>query len=76
MHRHFSRTILWITGMRDNDCRERLTEALDAVRGVIDVDVALMRGQATVTHEPTCTPLDLLRAVGAAGYAATLAEHA
>src|SRR5262249_12564937 len=67
-----TRTVLTIMGMRDNACRERIAEVLEAVPGVRDVDVNLHRARATVLHEPPCTLEALLGAVVRAGYGASL----
>lgn len=67
-----ARTVLLISGMRDNTCRERIAEALGRVEGVLDVGVSMVRGRAVVAHDAPCSPQELVRAVEAAGYGATL----
>lgn len=66
------RTVLAISGMRDNDCRERVCRALGRVNGVKDVSVSLIRARAVVEHHQPCDPAELVRAVTGAGYGATL----
>lgn len=61
-----------ITGMRDNACRERITEAIASIAGVKDVDVNLYRCRATIVHESQCVATELIRTVEKAGYAAEL----
>ena len=67
-----TRTALAIMGMRDNACRERIAEVLEAVPGVRDVDVNLHRARATIVHERSSTLDALLGAVVRAGYGASL----
>ncbi len=67
-----SRTVLVILGMRDNSCRERVSEVLGQVKGVRHVTVSLIRARAVVEHEPPCEAPELLRAVVNAGYGAEL----
>jgi cation transport ATPase len=64
--------VLLIMGMRDNACRERIAAALEAVAGVVDVDVNLHRARAAIVHEAHCAPAELVRSVIQAGYAVTL----
>ncbi len=65
-------TVLAISGMRDNACRERVAEALARVDGAVDVSVSLIRARAIVVHGAACPPDALVRAVGDAGYHAAL----
>lgn len=67
-------TVLMITGMRDNACRETIVEAIESITGVKDVDVNLYRSRATIVHEPPCVAAELVRTVERAGYAAELAR--
>jgi copper chaperone CopZ len=67
-------TLLAISGMRDNDCRERLLDAIRRVDGVTDVRLSLIRGRAEITHDSTCDPAALIQAVVRAGYAAQHVE--
>lgn len=67
-----TRIELLLTGMRSNSCREAIAEALKRVNGVRDVAVSLMRARAVVLCEPTCRTVELIKAVKAAGYGATL----
>lgn len=67
-----SQTSILIGGMRDNRCRERLTEALERVIGVRHAEVSLYRGRAIVSHDARCTLSSLLRAIEEAGYSAKL----
>ncbi len=71
-----TRTLLLITGMKDNACRERVAGALERVRGVREVVVNLFRASASIHHEPSCAAGNLVRAVTEAGYGATLAGRA
>ncbi|MCC6320922.1 MAG: cation transporter [Phycisphaerales bacterium] len=71
-HAPVRRTILIITGLRDNASRERVSDHLIRVRGVRDVSVSLMRGQAVVEHAPDCPLQDLIAAVAAAGFVAAI----
>jgi copper chaperone CopZ len=66
------KTMLKILGMRCNSCREELVHALSAVMGVRDVEVSLIRAEATVLHAGNCTDEMLLQAVHGAGYSATI----
>ena len=61
------RTLLLISGMRSNQCRELVALALWRIVGVTDVQVNLFRAQAMVTHEPSCTITELMNAVSATG---------
>ncbi len=65
-------TVLWIAGMRGTSCREQIATALGAVEGVRTVHVDLWRAQATIVHELSCEPAELVRAVLRAGYGASL----
>lgn len=69
-----TRTVLVIMGMRDNDCRERIAEALGAISGVRDVNVNLHRARAEITHLADCRQADLVWAVVQCGYGAALAN--
>ncbi len=60
-----------IVGMRGNDCRERIAEVLQAVPGVMEVDVNLLRARAIIVHDPKCDPETLARAITNAGYLAS-----
>jgi copper chaperone CopZ len=66
------KTLLNILGMRSNSCREELVRALSAVAGVRDVNVSLIRAEATVTHDADCTDEMLVQAVRRAGYNAAV----
>jgi copper chaperone CopZ len=70
------RTMLLITGMRDNACRERVTAALEAVPGVREVDVNLYRARATIAHARECSINECIRAVVQAGYTAAISVAA
>jgi len=67
-----ARTVLVIIGMRNNACRDRVAQALAAVKGVKDVSVSLMRAKAAVTYDDACEPAGLVWAVVNAGYGAAL----
>jgi copper chaperone CopZ len=72
--RGITRIVLLIMGMRDNACREQIAEALGRVRGVVDVNVSLMRARAVVAFSPPCSEADLIRAVVRAGFGATVSR--
>jgi copper chaperone CopZ len=63
LERLLTKTVILVTGMRDNCVREKITEALEEVDGVVQADVNLFRAQAVVLHRPPCAPVDLVRAV-------------
>jgi copper chaperone CopZ len=67
-----TRCVLLVIGMRNNECRERICNALRQVQGVKDVNVSLIRAQAMVLYEPPCEAAALTDAVVAAGYGATV----
>jgi copper chaperone CopZ len=71
-----TKTVLLIAGMKDNGCREIVTEALGNVRGVREVHVNLYRGHAIISHEAHCEAADLIAAVQRAGYGASLDSQA
>lgn len=66
------RTVILISGMKSNRCREAIVRALESVAGVRDVDVNLFRAWAAVVHEPPCTVPRLIQAIADAGYDAAL----
>ena len=63
--------VLAISGMGCNGCVAAVTRALTAVPGVVDTQVDLACGRATVSG--TARPEDLIRALEAAGYGGRLA---
>jgi copper chaperone CopZ len=65
-------TVLLITGMRDNRCRERIAGALESLAGVSDVQVNLLLARAIVVHESPPNPGELVKIVTHAGYAAEI----
>lgn len=67
-----ARTVLVIIGMRDNSCRERVSEALGRIDGVKDVDVSLIRSRATIAHGAPCRLAELVWAVVSEGYGVAL----
>ena len=70
-------TVLLISGMRDNRCRERIAAALESLPGVREVELNLYRARAVIIHDARSTPLLLMAAVERAGYgAATHPEEA
>jgi cation transport ATPase len=69
-----TRTILLLTGMKDNRCREAVTEALQSVHGVSQVYVNLIRARATIVHAANCVREQLLDAVRSAGLGVTAAD--
>lgn len=70
MERPKTKTVILVTGMRDNRAREQITEALEGLDGVVQADVNLFRAQAIVVHRPPCAAADLVRAVVRAGFGA------
>jgi copper chaperone CopZ len=74
MNRVNTMTILLIAGMKDNNSREIVVEALESIRGVMDVHVNLYRASAIVIHAPDLTEADLIAVVQRAGYDASLAS--
>jgi len=64
-------TVLLITGMHSNQCREEIAAAIESVPGVKQVDVSLFRAAAAVMHDDACKSQELIQAVVAAGYGAT-----
>lgn len=66
------RSVLAIVGMRCNACRERVTDVLGGLTGVLDVQVSLVRGCAIVTHAAGCSPAALVAAVVGLGFGAEL----
>jgi copper chaperone CopZ len=70
MTRATTKTVLMIAGMRDNACRQKIIEALEAITGVKDVDVSLYRACATVVHDHHCGAAELMQTVEETGYAA------
>jgi copper chaperone CopZ len=71
-HGDLRQTVLLISGMRGNVCRERIAAALQAVRGVRSVDVSLYRARATIVHDRTCDRSALFRATLNTGYNASV----
>ena len=69
-----TRTVLNVIGMRDNACRERISEALAAIDGVEEVDINLHRARARILHTLPCRPADLVSAIVEAGYGASLLQ--
>jgi cation transport ATPase len=69
-------TVLLISGMRNNACRETVAKSLQQVRGVRHAHVNLYRAAATVVHEAQCTPADLVKAVSRNGYSAVAEKKA
>jgi copper chaperone CopZ len=75
-HKVLQQTVLLITGMRGNVCRERIVTALQAVPGVRSVDVSLYRARATIAHDQRCDVSELFRATLNTGYNASVAPGA
>jgi len=67
---------LTIDGMHCGGCTGRVERALAAVPGVVEAAVDLDAQAATVTAQDTVEPAQLVDAVGAAGYRATVREAA
>ncbi len=58
-----------VTGMTCGGCTSKVTHALEAVPGVVDVSVSLAAGEATVLYDATKASSDQLeRAVTGAGF--------
>ncbi len=66
-------TTLSVTGMSCGSCVKHVEQAARTVPGVQAVRVDLKAGRATITHADTAAPADLIAAIVAAGYDATLA---
>ncbi|MDZ4831485.1 MAG: hypothetical protein SGJ09_14960 [Phycisphaerae bacterium] len=62
-------THLLIAGMKNDGCREAIVRAVFAVHGVLEADVNLFRANAIVRHQSCCGAVDLVNAIGRAGYA-------
>lgn len=60
-----------ISGMACDHCRSRVEQAIKTVPGVKTVEVDLRRGTAIVSGD-SLSPLDIIAAISAAGYTATL----
>ncbi|MDE7375310.1 MAG: cation transporter [Muribaculaceae bacterium] len=60
-----------ISGMACDHCRQRVEKAIKTVPGVSEVEVDLRRGTARVAGRDLL-PTDVLAAISAAGYTATL----
>jgi Cu+-exporting ATPase len=69
-------TDLLVAGMKSAKCRERVLRAIEAVPGVMEVDVNLYRASARVTHCEPCHATALLQAVASVGYSASCASAA
>ena len=67
-----TQTVLLITGMRDNEDREHVIEALAGVEGVVEIDVSLRRTRAVVHHRIGCKPKLLIEAVMFASFRADI----
>lgn len=65
-------TVLLITGMRGNMCREKVAAALQAIPGVRSVDVSLFRARATIVHDRRCDVSHLFRTTLNTGYNASV----
>ena len=67
---------LHIAGMSCEKCVQRIPEALKGLAGVINVQVNLRSGTATVTYDPTLASLpEMERVVGHAGYETVKAKR-
>lgn len=75
MSERCAKTVLLVSGMRANSCRECVARAIGRVAGVRDVSVSLLRGRAIVTHGAACSVQVLIRAVESAGFGAELREE-
>ena len=70
-----TRTLLLITGMRDNGCREIVSQALEIVTGVREVQVNLYRARAVIVHDRSCAASELIEAIERAGYGAEIGRR-
>ncbi|WP_175778672.1 heavy metal translocating P-type ATPase [Burkholderia anthina] len=66
---------LSVDGMHCGGCTGRVQRALAAVPGVVEAAVDLDGHAATVTVQDTVEPAQLVEAIGAAGYRATVREQ-
>jgi copper chaperone CopZ len=71
-----TRSVLLIAGMRTIGCGKKIATALESVAGVTRADVDFWSARATVVHRATCNASQLIAAVIAAGYTASLAGAA
>ena len=62
-----------ITGMTCSACSARVDKVVRAIDGVNDVNVNLLRNNMSVDYEDTVTEQDIIDAVVAAGYGASVA---
>ncbi len=66
---------LTVTGMTCNHCEMRVAKALKALSGVEEAAPDHKANACTVTYDPAqVTPAELVAAVTASGYAASLPE--
>lgn len=70
-----TRTVMLVSGMRDNACREQIAESLEAVPGVSEVCVTLYRARATVMHTTQCDPKRLIAAIQKCGCSASIVRE-
>jgi len=66
--RRFKKCVLMVSGMRCIGCRLKISEMLESVTGVIDVDVNYFRACATIIHDERCDRTELEQRVLKAGY--------
>ena len=66
-------TRIYITGMTCQHCVNAVFTSLTPVPGIISADVSI--GAAVIEHDGQATIAALREAVGASGYAVTLAEE-
>jgi copper chaperone CopZ len=66
-------TVLLIAGMRGIGCGQKIASALGAVKGVGSALVDFWSARATIIHHAPCNTSQLIGAVQAAGYSASLA---
>lgn len=71
-----TRTLVLIAGMRDNGCREVVTQALETVPGVSDVRVNLYRACALIVHDNSCDEMEFISAIENAGFGAMAVRDA
>ncbi len=69
--------VLNVSGMTCGGCVSKVTKALQAIKGVNDVNVSLVDGEAKVQFDASLTsPAQLKSAVQEAGYNVDATKHA
>ncbi len=68
--------MLKVQGMDCADEVAALERVLKPLRGVKELRVSLMAGKATIVHDPSLPPQDLIKAIATAGLKSSLADDA